>query len=240
MPANELKRIYRGLASAVDDLAFGPPVTHVYNPLVYAREPSERYLERIGDATGRILLLGMNPGPWGMAQTGVPFGAVSLVRGWMGIQGRVDRPASEHPKRPVRGFGIDREEISGQRFWGWARDRFGSPERFFQRFAVANYCPLVFMEDSGRNRTPDRLPVAEKVELFRHCDLALGRVVERLQPRWVIGIGRFATERARLSLAGVELPVGQLLHPSPASPLANRGWAAQAERQFRELGISLD
>lgn len=122
----------------------------MYNPLEYAREPAEKYLELAGGSRREALFLGMNPGPWGMAQTGVPFGTVDLVRNWLGIEGRVDKPNPEHPRRPVLGFDVTREEISGQRFWGWARECFGTPDRFFERFFVANYCPLVFMEKSGK------------------------------------------------------------------------------------------
>jgi single-strand selective monofunctional uracil DNA glycosylase len=175
-----------------------------------------------------------------MAQTGVPFGTVSLVRDWLGVEGRVDRPAREHPKRPVLGFGVPREEISGQRFWGWARERFVTPDIFFKRFFVANYCPLVFMEESGKNRTPDKLAVEEKRALFRLCDHALRRVVEVLEPGLIIGVGKFAEDRAIAALSDLDVRVGRILHPSPASPAANRGWSEQAERQLASLGVRFD
>lgn len=230
--------IARRLTRRVDRLRFGEPVTHVYNPLVYARAPVELYLERFARPRPEALFLGMNPGPFGMAQTGVPFGEVSLVRDWMGIEGPVRRPRHEHPKRPIQGFDCPRSEVSGQRFWGWAKERFGSAERFFARFFVWNYCPLVFLEASGRNRTPDKLPAAEREPLERACDRALGELVRALEPALVIGIGKFAEKRARLVL-GDDVPVATLLHPSPASPIANRGWAPQAEAQLAALGIAL-
>jgi len=235
----ELERIDRELSDAVDALTFGPPVSHVYNPLDYARVPARRYLERAADGPGRTLLLGMNPGPWGMAQTGVPFGTVSMVRGWLGIDGPVGRPREEHPRRPVLGFSVTREEVSGQRFWGWARDRFGTPERFFATFFVANYCPLLFLEASGRNRTPDKLPVTERRALYAPCDRALRDRVAVLEPARIVGIGAFAEGRARAALAGLGLPIGRVAHPSPASPAANRGWAEQAEAQLAALGVRL-
>lgn len=237
MIADELKRIYRRLSQAVDGLDFAPPVTHVYNPLDYAREPAERYLELAAPGGCSVLFLGMNPGPWGMAQTGVPFGTVALVRDWLGIEAAVGKPRDEHPKRPVEGFATRREEVSGSRLWGWARDRFGTPERFFATFFVANYCPLVFMEASARNRTPDKLRAAERNALFGVCDDGLRQVVEVLQPRRVIGIGQFAEGRARAALADRAVGIGRILHPSPASPAANRGWAEQAERQLAQLGV---
>jgi single-strand selective monofunctional uracil DNA glycosylase len=238
--AVDLMTIALELRERVATLSFAPPVSHVYNPLEYAWDAHSCYLKHFGHSPKEVLLVGMNPGPWGMAQTGVPFGEVGAAREWMGIRARVGRPATEHPRRPVEGFECRRSEVSGQRLWGWARDRFETPERFFSRFWVHNYCPLMFLESSGRNRTPDRLPAAERRPLEEICDRALHQTVDALSVRTVVGIGRFAAERARHSLAGSSVAVGQILHPSPASPAANRGWAEQAERQFAELGIELE
>jgi single-strand selective monofunctional uracil DNA glycosylase len=225
------------LADAVDGLTFGPPVTHVYNPLRYAGDRHRAYLERYARPPKPVVLLGMNPGPWGMAQTGVPFGEVSLVRDWMGLAGPVQRPPNEHPKRPVLGFDCPKSEVSGARLWGWARARFGSADAFFRRFVVLNYCPLVFMEASGKNRTPDKLPAAEREPLEAACDAALRDLIQLLRPEWVIGVGAFAERRAREVLGGGGPRVGRVLHPSPASPLANRDWAGQAEQQLQALGV---
>ena len=234
-----LVRISRELCRAVAKLSFGDPVAYVYNPLEYAREPHERYLERYGERAPReVLFLGMNPGPFGMAQTGVPFGDVAMVRDFLGITGEVGRPRHEHPQRLVQGFDCPRSEVSGTRFWGWARDRYGTAERFFERFFVSNWCPLVFVEASSRNRTPDRLPAAEREPLYRACDLALVRIVETLRPRLVIGVGGFAEDRARRAL-GESPParIGCILHPSPASPAANRDWAGTVDRQLAALDL---
>jgi single-strand selective monofunctional uracil DNA glycosylase len=214
-------------------------VAFVYNPLDYAKQLHEAYLERYGQPTKEVVLLGMNPGPFGMAQTGVPFGDVTMVRDFLGLVGPVARPPREHPKRCVQGLDCPRSEVSGTRLWGWARDEFGTPEGFFSRFFVANYCPLVFMEASARNLTPDKLPARAQKLLFAACDEALRKTVTVLHPRLVIGVGAFAAERARLALQGTSVAVGTILHPSPASPLANRGWAAQARRQMVDLGIAL-
>jgi single-strand selective monofunctional uracil DNA glycosylase len=231
--------ISRWLAREVAGLRFGRPTACVYNPLVYARRPHEAYLRTYAHQGVDALLVGMNPGPWGMAQTGVPFGEVGLVRGFLGIDERVDRPAVGHPKRPVEGFACARSEVSGRRFWGWARDRYGSARRFSQAFLVSNYCPLVFMEASGRNRTPDKLPTRERERLFAACDEALRRLVAWCEPRLVIGVGAFAAAQARTALGESGPPIGTILHPSPASPAANRGWARQAEKQLVDLGIRL-
>ena len=231
--------ISRSLSARVAALRFADPVCCVYNPLEYARAPHELYLTRYGGGQKEVLLLGMNPGPFGMAQTGVPFGDVTMVRDWLGISAPVTKPRDEHAKRPVLGFGCHRSEVSGARLWGWARDRFGTPERFFGRFFVANYCPLAFMESSARNLTPDKLPAAEQQALFGACDEALRDILRLLRPRIVVGVGGFAERRARVALAGENVAIGTILHPSPASPLANRGWAETVERQLQSLGISL-
>jgi single-strand selective monofunctional uracil DNA glycosylase len=234
-----LVQVSRRLSQRVGRLVFSDPVAFVYDPLDYARAVHELYLGRYGTGEKQVLLLGMNPGPFGMAQTGVPFGDVAQVRDFLGLDGQVAKPRVEHPKRPVLGLACPRSEVSGTRLWGWARARFGSAERFFERFFVGNYCPLVFMEASSRNRTPDKLPAHEQAALFEACDEALRATVDILRPRTVVGVGAFATERARKALGGTGVVVGTMLHPSPASPLANQGWAAQAEKQLRALGIAL-
>ncbi len=218
-------------------LRFGTPVTHVYDPLDYAWSPHELYLRRFGAAPREIVLLGMNPGPWGMMQTGVPFGTVSIVRDWLGIEAKVNRPTHEHPARPIHGFGCRREEVSGLRLWGWAGEQFGTADRFFERFFVANYCPLGFLEASGRNRTPNKLPAQERLPLFALCDRALKETVAYLKPRWLIGVGRFAESRAKEVALNMGVTIGHIPHPSPASPEANSGWAAQCTRRLKALGI---
>jgi single-strand selective monofunctional uracil DNA glycosylase len=231
--------ISRALSMRVAGLRFAEPVCCVYNPLEYARAPHELYASRYGAGPKEVLLLGMNPGPFGMVQTGVPFGDVAMVRDWLRIVAAVAKPRNEHPKRPVLGFECHRSEVSGARLWGWARDRFETPERFFARFFVANYCPLAFVESSGRNRTPDKLPAAEQQALADACDEALRDVVRVLRPRIVVGVGGFAERRARAALIGEKVQIGTMLHPSPASPLANKGWAETVERQLASLGVAL-
>ncbi len=231
--------VSRRLSRDVDALVFAPPVTHVYNPLRYAWRAHEAYLRRYGQGRRRVLLVGMNPGPFGMAQTGVPFGDVTMVRDFLGIHEPVRKPDREHPKRPVFGFDCRRPEVSGTRLWGWIRDRYGTADAFFRDFFVANYCPLVFMEDSARNRTPDRLAPEERARLFDVCDRALAAIVGVLQPDIVIGIGGFAERRAREALPEFGGRIGGLLHPSPASPLANRDWPGQVDAQLERLGVRL-
>jgi single-strand selective monofunctional uracil DNA glycosylase len=231
------------LISALDPLHFGPPVAYVYNPLEYARPAYDQYLTRFGRSPKEVVLLGMNPGPWGMSQTGIPFGNVESVTDWLGIRATVGTPRRMHPKRMVSGFDCPRQEVSGKRVWGWVRDIFGTPERFFRRFFIANYCPLAFMEESGRNLTPNRLPIAERTPLLAACDEALIKTIEYLSPRFVIGIGTFAADRIKKvcqkSKKGSDRIVGRITHPSPANPHANRGWATVVHSELERIGIRL-
>lgn len=229
----------RRLNKALGGLRFAPPVAWVYRPLEYAWEPHRQYLERFAQGGKRVVFLGMNPGPFGMVQTGVPFGEVAAVRDWMGIRAPVGKPAAEHAKRPVEGFDCKRSEVSGRRLWGLFAQRFGTADAFFSEHFVLNYCPLVWMGESGANLTPDKLSAADMQPVEQACLSHLGEVIEILQPSFLIGIGGFAEERLRRAAADSGSPagIGRILHPSPASPAANRGWAEAASRQLAELGV---
>ncbi len=224
------------LSTTLATLRFSPPVSHVYNPLTYAWAAHEAYLRRYAASHRRVLFLGMNPGPFGMVQCGVPFGEIAAVRDWLGIECAVRQPAVENPARPIEGFACLRSEVSGRRLWGLFQERFGSADAFFVEHFVANYCPLAFF-DHARNVTPDKLPAAEAAPLHAACDAHLRAIVAALQPEWVIGVGSFAEARAVAALAGTRVRTGRVLHPSPASPIANRGWAEAATRQLRALGV---
>jgi single-strand selective monofunctional uracil DNA glycosylase len=236
------------LRAAVTKLRFAAPVTHVYNPLNYAWAAHELYLRRYANGRKRVLFLGMNPGPFGMVQTGVPFGQIAAVRDWLGIEAKIGKPPNEHPKRRVTGFACRRSEISGERLWGLFAKRFGSAENFFDEHLVINYCPLAFLESSGRNRTPDKLPPHESGKLFALCDEHLREIVSILKPEWLIGVGEFAAQRVMLATAkpcgeggsifpGEPPRVGRILHPSPACPESNVNWAGKATAQLRKLGV---
>jgi len=243
--ADELLAAARDLSASLASLRFPPPIACVYDPLQYAWAPYEAYIERYGATRKRVLLLGMNPGPFGTMQTGVPFGEVAAVRDWMGIVAPVMRPAIEHPKRLIEGFACAQSEVSGRRLWGWAAARFGSAAAFFEEWFVLTYCPLGFLEASGRNFTPDKLPVAYRRALHDACDRHLAIALATLQPAWAIGLGGYAEKRVRTVLESDRIEpalsqgmkVAQVLHPSPASPAANRGWSEAVDRKLEELGV---
>ena len=233
------------LRDRLEKMAFAPPVVEVYNPLSYAWEAFEDYVVRYGNTSKRVLFLGMNPGPWGMTQTGVPFGEVSVVKNWLKIAAPIGRPAEEHPRYPVQGYECKRSEVSGRRLWGLFEKRFGTAGSFFEEHFVVNYCPLLFIETStlksgkegARNLTPDKLSSRERTLLYEACDVHLRTVAEVLSPQYLIGVGNFAANRAQEALKDLGIKTGKILHPSPASPKSNADWEGEATRQMIEQGI---
>jgi len=236
------------LSDIIGAMRFAPPVSHVYNPLDYGWGAHAEYLERYGSGKKRVIFLGMNPGPFGMVQTGVPFGEIAAVRDWMKIDEdfmnadptrKKIRPMpleQQNPKRPIEGFACTRSEVSGRRLWGLFAQKFGSADAFFAEHFVANYCPLAFF-DGGKNLTPDKLPVAEQAPLLAAWDANVRRLAGIQRPEWLIGVGAWAETRAREALGGMDLKFGRVLHPSPASPAANRGWAEAATKQLLAQGV---
>ncbi|XP_046881041.1 single-strand-selective monofunctional uracil-DNA glycosylase 1 [Hypomesus transpacificus] len=220
-------------------LSFSDPVRYIYNPLEYAWDTHRCYVEKYCGGGQSVLFLGMNPGPFGMAQTGVPFGEVNSVRDWLKITGKVGHPPDEHPKRQITGLSCTQREVSGARFWGFFRKLCREPAVFFRHCFVHNLCPLIFMSASGKNLTPPELSVGERDTLLALCDTALSQAVEVLGISMVIGVGRVAEQRARraLSAAGMQVRVEGVMHPSPRNPLANKGWEAVAQAKLAELGV---
>ncbi|MEM1446221.1 MAG: uracil-DNA glycosylase family protein [Planctomycetota bacterium] len=241
--ADKLLAAADDLRDACNALTFAPPVHTVYNPLDYAWPMIEAYTRRFGNTKKRTVLFGMNPGPWGMAQTGVPFGEVAAVRDFLQLDEPIGKPPQEHPKRPITGLACNRSEVSGRRVWGLIEERFGNPDTFFNGTDrnsgtyIANFCPLVFMAESARNLTPDKLPVAEREPLVAACRTHLHRVLDVLEPELVIGVGVWAEAQAKACCEDRAVTIGRILHPSPASPAANRDWAGQATRQLVELEV---
>lgn len=225
-----MRDILEELNQAFGRLSFSAP--WVYNPWDYAREAYLQYWQRYGNTAKKVVLLGMNPGPWGMAQTGIPFGEVSLARDWLGIDAAIGKPRNEHPARPVLGWACPRSEVSGRRLWGFLKERYGEPAPFFEQAYVANYCPLVFMEESGRNLTPDKLPKKEREPLLQLCDRALLAHLEVLRPKTLVGVGKWAQQQAQslVDRHGWEVQVLSIPHPSPANPGANRGWGSELDQ----------
>jgi len=214
----------------------GPAIC--YHPLEYAWPIVEKGLSLYGPGPGKILWLGMNPGPWGMAQSGIPFGEVNAVRHWLQLDGPVGKPGNEIPAKPVQGLECPRSEVSGRRLWGLFQETFARPDVFAQQHFVHNYCPVLFLDPGGRNLTPDKLPKTQIKALFDACDEHLSWIINEMQPPKVIGIGGFASRCLQRVLGkGHPTPVITILHPSPASPMANKGWDQQVKKTLRENDI---
>ncbi len=235
--SNQMIQAARRLCESVDQMQFPAPVAWTYNPINYGRTAHEDYLKRYASNRKRYVFLGMNPGPFGMVQTGVPFGEISFVRDWLGVTEIKKQPEKTHPKRPIQGFACPRSEVSGKRLWGLFKEKFGTANAFFKDHFVANYCPLAFLEESGRNLTPDKLPLAFRKELYSHCTLHLENILRILQPEKVIGIGRFAFQRAEEAASPLGIATMEILHPSPASPAANKDWKGKATDKLIHSGV---
>ena len=226
------------LSKQAGRLKFSAPVTHVYNPLDYAWAAHEMYLKKFGGGKKRVVFLGMNPGPFGMAQTGIPFGEITAARAWLNISAPVKKPAREHPRRPILGWDCPRSEVSGRRLWKLFSERFGTPEKFFAEHFVENFCPLAFLSATGSNVTPDKICNTARARLEKICHRHLRRVLEIFEPEWLIGIGAFARKQGELAAAGTKVRVGQILHPSPASPKANRNdWGRTVTQELVALNV---
>tara|TARA_Y100000589_G_scaffold67147_1_gene58857 strand:- start:3735 stop:4466 length:732 start_codon:yes stop_codon:yes gene_type:complete len=208
-----------------------PSVAYVTNPLDYAWDYHEQFIDKWSVFGAKTLLLGMNPGPYGMAQTGVPFGATAMARNILHIEEReVKTPLGAHPKRPVEGLSMQRQEVSGTRFWSMLADHYGSTESIFSNIYVVNHCPLLLLGETGRNVTPVDLPQSVIEPVLKACDRHLKSVVDVMGIEAVVGVGNYAKKRAKSVLDGVH--IDSMWHPSPASPLANRNggadWRANA------------
>jgi single-strand selective monofunctional uracil DNA glycosylase len=232
---HDLVSVMERLKSRLKRLRFEEPVAYVYSPLEYAWPVARAYCERYGSSPKEALFLGMNPGPFGMGQTGVPFGEVAAVRDYLRLAGTITPPRRFHPKRPVTGFECPRSEVSGQRLWGAFAKRHPNAEDFFARSFVLNYCPLLFLGESGSNLTPDKIAKEDRYEVEAICDKALADTIRILQPKHIVGIGMYATKRATL-VSGRD-DVITMPHPSPASPVANKGWEKAAKKALAKAGL---
>ena len=234
MNNSHILELYARLRDEADTLTFSHPVARTYNPLRYAWHGFAQYLAKCTD-NPRVVFLGMNPGPYGMAQTGVPFGEVEAVKDFLGItEIEVTPPGSMHPAYTVKGLECTRSEVSGRRLWGLFRDRFGTAEAFLREHIVLNYCPLLFLKERedghASNLTPDHLGKSDRVRLYEMCNRCLKGVVDELGAEVVVGIGAFAAQRAQEAVKGAKIV--RILHPSPASPASNNDWAGKVTRQL--------
>ena len=220
-----------------DSLVKEGSVDAVYNPLAYAWEPHRAYLELASGGGAKTLLLGMNPGPHGMGQMGIPFAATSVVRELLKITNlEVGQPRKPHPKRPISGLDWPKEEVSGTRLWGLLANEYGSAESIFKSVFLLNHCPLMlFSGERATNITPDKITGPTTKALLERCDEHLREVVDIMQIERVIGVGRYSEKRALNALSGIDRSITTCWHPSPASPLANRNKGEDWKKNVRNV-----
>ena len=220
-----------------DSLVKEGSVDAIYNPLAYAWEPHRAYLELASGGGAKTLLLGMNPGPHGMGQMGIPFAATSVVRDLLKITNlEVGQPRTPHPKRPISGLDWPKEEVSGTRLWGLLANEYGSAESIFKSVFLLNHCPLMlFSGERATNITPDKITGPTTKALLERCDEHLREVVDIMQIERVIGVGRYSEKRALNALSGIDISVTTCWHPSPASPLANRNKGEDWKKNVRNV-----
>lgn len=191
-------------------------VQYVYNPVDYAYAGYSRYVRKYLKSSKKILFVGLNPGPYGMCQTGIPFGDVSTVKEWMELEMDISKPLDECPKKPVDGLKCTTVEQSGKRFWGFFKKKCGAADNFFRNAFVINYCPIAFFDRSGKNVTPNELEVSSREELEKICDEYLEKVVEMVKCEIIICVGRYAEHKVKsIFIDNSEINILYMKHPSP-------------------------
>ncbi len=241
------RRLSTACDDAIPDLIGVGGVAHATNPLDYAWPLHEAWIRRWGGHGAKVLLLGMNPGPWGMAQSGVPFGATGIVRDALGLPDvRLETPKGAHPKRPIEGLSLTRQEVSGQRLWSLLLDLWGGPAGAMAQVFLVNHCPLLLLNERGANITPDKVPSGVMEPVMDACDRHLVEVVDLLGIDVIVGVGAYALNRARRAFgqgpgghgvtpSGRSVALETCWHPSPASPLANRNGGADWREQVTQV-----
>ncbi|KAH8374826.1 hypothetical protein KR200_006973 [Drosophila serrata] len=226
------------LNETLDELDPPSGIQCMYNPIVYASQLHCDYLRRYLNGAKKLVFIGMNPGPNGMAQTGIPFGNVRTVKVLMQLSGSVEKPPNEHPKRPVVGLDCRIEEPSGVRLWELFLRLAGNMETFAQQCFVHNFCPLAFFDEAGKNLTPGELKGTYKQQLRDRCLDTLEEQLHLLQPQVVVAVGEYvhtALKRSKFCKSDSVI-VLRLPHPSPRS-VNNNNWPEKAQAFLEDNGL---
>ncbi|XP_045776673.1 single-strand selective monofunctional uracil DNA glycosylase [Maniola jurtina] len=234
--SDEFLELADEMNEALNEFNLPPAVKCVYNPSIYARYTFEMYARKYCNTKKKIMFFGMNPGPWGMSQTGVPFGEISSVRDWLGIEGPVNKPPHEIRERPVDGFDCKRTEVSGKRFWGLLKTICGTPENFFKTSFVYNYINQQWMKSNGCNLTPGDFKVSDMEPLYNICDPIFVKILKLYEVEIVVAIGKFCETRAQKAikkyLPSSSIKILYLSHPSPRS-VNNNNWEQKALEELK-------
>ncbi|KAF7991960.1 hypothetical protein HCN44_010761 [Aphidius gifuensis] len=214
---NNLLNIELNLSINLDKLNYNNPIDYIYCPIIYAKTVHFNYLNKYCRDKKNIMILGMNPGPWGMSQTGVPFGEINIVIDWLKINGHIDKPKRQHEQRQVDGFSCKRSEISGRKFWSLFKKLSNNPDTFFRHCFLRNFFKptIIIIIIAG--------PEQKKLQEF--CDQALIEVIKILDVKVIIGVGRFSEQRAKkvVKTAKLSTKVLWMIHPSPRATIG-KNW----------------
>ena len=237
--AAALIKASRQLATRCAAIEFPADINLIYHPLIYAAAPYEEYLRKFAAGPKRNIFIGINPGPWGMVQTGIPFGEINAVQNYLKIRTAAVAPAVNYPELPILGPTCRRAEVSGKRLWGLIAATFPRAEDFFADNLIFNYCPVFFSRVTGGKRvnvTPDKLPRPVREQLYAPCDEFLGQATTLLEPKFLIGVGGFALKRLTEIFPNPDFIISSITHPSPLNAQANKNFSGLAGDKLRALG----
>ncbi|KAI8124664.1 hypothetical protein FF38_10666 [Lucilia cuprina] len=211
-------------------------ISYIYNPVEYAADLHQAYLKKYLKGGKKVLFIGLNPGPNGMGQTGIPFGNITTVRDKMGLNGTVNQPPNIHPKRPVNGLATTIEEPSGKRLWTKFQELSdGSLDIFFEQCFVYNFCPLLFYNSKGDYISPQKLKAPYNRQISNACLHTIEQILELIQPEVIVAIGRYAYDNLKAVKYCIEKRLLYLRHPSPRA--CTKNWSKIADEFFKNENL---
>ena len=206
--------LYKSLNIELDELKFFPPCFYVYNPLSYCFESFKIYFEYLNTEEEINLFFGINPGPFGMAQTGIPFGDKETVKNYLKIEPKIDidKIPKQHPKKQILGLEVKRVEKSGRIFWGVIKEFYPEKYDFFKSNFVLNFCPLCFLDEQGRNITPKVLRKEDQIALYKILEIFMLKLFKLIKIKKLIAIGDETF--SYLNALNTKLKIQTIIHPA--------------------------
>ncbi len=259
-PGRSWGKVWRRSARRWEDLA--PALRRatgwrIWNPGLYGETWHARFRRLYRPGQHPLVVFGLNPGPYGMAQTGIPFTDIrrlvsalpDLAAELRGRGERVEPPGLAPPGlRPYlsRSF-----ESSAVRVYRFLKKGWGGAERGWTEVVVANPCTLLFIDPAeGKNRTPADLARAARLrgsgrDQVRELVESFGRIrircavesIEALSPRGAILLGKDVQAALGPALRRIlgEARVIPWEHPARAVP---ESWASGLLSALRRRGLT--
>jgi single-strand selective monofunctional uracil DNA glycosylase len=226
----------------------------IWNPGLYAASWHALFRKEYPASAGCILVFGLNPGPYGMAQTGIPFTDLKRLREHLprlakGLERRGCSLAGVGlAPRSLRPYLSRTFESSAVRVYRFLSRGWGSAEDGWRSVVVANPCSLLFMDAAGENRTPADLvgAVSRRTgslvaarRLRERCNalrrLAAREAVRVLSPRGVVLLGKDAQRAMQTGIAPLLGPDSILGWEHPARAVPDR-WAMGLLEEIKRRG----